>query len=99
MPVGGVFRNVASRYDVMNDVMSGGVHRLWKDRLMAVLAPDRDTQLLDLAGGTGDVAFRFLDSAASRYGAAASASVRVVDINPAMLAVGQERAERLGYAK
>ncbi|CAH1230619.1 COQ5 [Branchiostoma lanceolatum] len=56
-----VFSNVASKYDVMNDAMSLGVHRLWKDRFMQVLDPLPGTRLLDVAGGTGDIAFRFIN--------------------------------------
>ncbi|XP_023219431.1 2-methoxy-6-polyprenyl-1,4-benzoquinol methylase, mitochondrial-like [Centruroides sculpturatus] len=55
-----VFSNVASKYDLMNDVMSGGIHRLWKDELIQTLNPIPGTKLLDVAGGTGDIAFRFL---------------------------------------
>jgi 2-methoxy-6-polyprenyl-1,4-benzoquinol methylase len=98
--VGSVFSNVADKYDVMNDVMSGGVHRLWKDHFIRSLAPDRDMQLLDVAGGTGDIAFRFLDYVRAVYGSEAStASVSVVDINPSMLKVGIQRAEKLGYSQ
>ena len=61
--VHGVFTNVASKYDVMNDVMSAGIHRLWKDAMMDWLAPRDGQHLLDVAGGTGDIAFRFLDRA------------------------------------
>ena len=61
--VHGVFTNVASKYDVMNDVMSVGIHRLWKDAMMDWLAPRDGQRLLDVAGGTGDIAFRFLKRA------------------------------------
>ncbi len=61
--VQGVFNSVASRYDVMNDVMSMGIHRVWKDAMMDWLAPRPGQTLLDVAGGTGDVALRFLKRA------------------------------------
>lgn len=85
--VGSVFQRVASRYDLMNDLMSGGMHRLWKDQFVARVRPRRGEQILDMAGGTGDIAFRL---------AAAGAHVTVADINPAMLDVGKERAEKRG---
>jgi len=87
--VGDVFRSVASRYDLMNDLMSGGLHRLWKNHFVARVRPRAGEAVLDMAGGTGDVAFRL---------ARAGASVTVADINPAMLAVGRERAARRGLA-
>ncbi len=85
--VGAVFSSVASRYDLMNDLMSGGMHRLWKDRFVARVKPREGEQILDVAGGTGDVAFRM-----ARRGA----HVTVADINSDMLEVGKERAERRG---
>ena len=85
--VSGVFTNVAARYDLMNDAMSGGMHRLWKDRFVRGVKPHAGEQVLDMAGGTGDVAFRL---------AAAGAAVTVADINPAMLEVGMERARKRG---
>ena len=85
--VGGVFSSVARRYDLMNDLMSGGMHRLWKDRFVAKVQPRVGERILDMAGGTGDIAFRM-----ARKGA----HVTVSDINPDMLAVGMERAEKLG---
>ena len=81
--VGGVFSSVAKNYDLMNDAMSGGMHRLWKDRFVRRLQPREGEQVLDMAGGTGDIAFRIAES---------GASVTVADINPDMLAVGMERA-------
>ncbi|WP_027135718.1 bifunctional demethylmenaquinone methyltransferase/2-methoxy-6-polyprenyl-1,4-benzoquinol methylase UbiE [Geminicoccus roseus] len=81
-----VFDRVASRYDLMNDLMSGGVHRLWKDALVDWLAPRRGLVHLDVAGGTGDVAFRIMD----RVGG--EAQMTVCDINHAMLEVGRDRA-------
>jgi demethylmenaquinone methyltransferase / 2-methoxy-6-polyprenyl-1,4-benzoquinol methylase len=88
--VGRIFSSVAARYDVMNDLMSLGVHRVWKQALIDWLSPTPDTQLLDVAGGTGDIAFRFLDRVKPK---ATSAKVVVCDINPEMLAVGRERAK------
>jgi len=85
--VGGVFTNVASRYDLMNDAMSGGMHRVWKDRFVRRVKPRGGEQILDMAGGTGDIAFRLAES---------GASVTVADINPAMLDVGMERAQKRG---
>ena len=85
--VRGVFSNVASRYDLMNDAMSGGMHRVWKDRFVRRVKPRAGEQILDMAGGTGDIAFRL---------AASDADVTVADINPEMLAVGIERAQQRG---
>jgi len=85
--VHGVFSNVARRYDLMNDVMSGGMHRAWKDRFVARVRPRRGEAILDMAGGTGDVAFRLARS---------GASVTVADINAEMLAVGVDRALKRG---
>jgi demethylmenaquinone methyltransferase / 2-methoxy-6-polyprenyl-1,4-benzoquinol methylase len=81
-----VFTSVASRYDIMNDVMSGGIHRLWKDAMMDWLAPRGGQRLLDVAGGTGDIAFRFL-------GRAPQASAVVLDLTESMLGEGRKRAE------
>lgn len=85
--VRGVFSNVARRYDLMNDAMSGGMHRAWKDRFVRRVKPRTGEQILDMAGGTGDIAFRL---------ARAGASVTVADINPEMLAVGMDRAATRG---
>jgi len=84
--VHGVFTSVATRYDLMNDVMSGGVHRLWKDAMMDWLAPRDGQRLLDVAGGTGDIAFRFLKRAPG-------ASAVVCDLTESMLVSGRQRAE------
>lgn len=84
--VRGVFDSVARRYDLMNDLLSGGVHRLWKDAMMDWLAPRPGQRLLDVAGGTGDIAFRFLRRAPS-------AEAVVLDMTEAMLVEGQHRAE------
>ena len=85
--VGGVFSSVAQQYDLMNDLMSGGMHRLWKNRFVAKVKPRPGEQILDMAGGTGDIAFRM---------AAKGARVTVSDINADMLAVGMERAKNQG---
>ena len=82
--VGKVFSSVARRYDMMNDLMSGGMHRLWKDRFVARVKPRQGEEILDMAGGTGDVAFRM-----ARRGA----KVTVSDINADMLEVGRQRAQ------
>ncbi|MEO6387136.1 MAG: class I SAM-dependent methyltransferase [Croceibacterium sp.] len=81
--VGTVFSNVAAKYDVMNDAMSGGMHRLWKDRFVRRVKPREGEAILDMAGGTGDIAFRMAES---------GADVTVADINQEMLDVGIERA-------
>jgi demethylmenaquinone methyltransferase/2-methoxy-6-polyprenyl-1,4-benzoquinol methylase len=91
-----VFHSVAGRYDLMNDLMSGGLHRAWKDVLVTAVNPPRDDRafdLLDLAGGTGDIAFRVVEAG----GLATRATV--LDVNAAMLEVGQARAEKRGLAE
>ena len=88
--VADVFSSVASSYDVMNDLMSGGVHRLWKDALMDWLAPCKGQVLIDLAGGTGDIALRFLKRGGSH--------VHVVDINPDMISAGKKRRDIKAYS-
>ncbi len=84
--VQGVFGSVASRYDIMNDVMSGGIHRVWKDAMMDWLAPRSGQKLLDVAGGTGDVAYRFLKRAGQGH-------ATVLDLTEEMLVEGRKRAE------
>ena len=84
--VQGVFSSVASKYDIMNDVLSVGIHRLWKDAMMDWLAPRGGQKLLDVAGGTGDISFRFLKRAG--YGHAT-----VLDLTESMLVEGRKRAE------
>jgi ubiquinone/menaquinone biosynthesis methyltransferase len=107
-----VFESVAESYDVMNDLMSGGLHRYWKDYLLDISAvasisnairqhPGNELRILDVAGGTGDVAFRFIDAARcierSKSSGEDPVSVTVCDINPEMLRVGEARArERYG---
>jgi demethylmenaquinone methyltransferase / 2-methoxy-6-polyprenyl-1,4-benzoquinol methylase len=93
--VDGVFRSVAQRYDLMNDLMSGGLHRAWKDVLVTAANPPpksdaRAFAVLDLAGGTGDVAFRLVKAAGS------GTRVTVLDINPDMLEVGRAGAAERG---
>jgi demethylmenaquinone methyltransferase / 2-methoxy-6-polyprenyl-1,4-benzoquinol methylase len=85
--VGSVFSSVARKYDVMNDAMSGGMHRLWKDRFVRRVKPRPDEAILDMAGGTGDIAFRMAER---------GARVTVSDINQDMLDVGVERAMERG---
>ena len=82
--VKGVFDNVASKYDLMNDLMSLGVHRLWKSAFIGHLAPRPDMRLIDVGGGTGDIAFSFLNKGGGK--------VTVCDINDEMLMVGRDRA-------
>jgi demethylmenaquinone methyltransferase/2-methoxy-6-polyprenyl-1,4-benzoquinol methylase len=87
--VDGVFHSVARRYDLMNDLMSGGLHRAWKDALVTAVNPPKSSRafaLLDLAGGTGDIAFRVAEAGGD------GTRVTVCDINAEMLAVGRERA-------
>lgn len=84
--VQGVFGSVASKYDVMNDAMSLGIHRLWKDAMMDWLAPRAGQKLLDVAGGTGDIAFRFLARAGGGH-------ATVLDLTEPMLVEGRKRAE------
>ncbi|GAB4389728.1 bifunctional demethylmenaquinone methyltransferase/2-methoxy-6-polyprenyl-1,4-benzoquinol methylase UbiE [Albidovulum sp.] len=81
-----VFTRVADKYDIMNDVMSAGIHRLWKDAMMDWLAPRPGQRLLDVAGGTGDIAFRFLERAPGAH-------ATVLDLTESMLAEGRRRAE------
>src|SRR5476651_2709496 len=76
-----VFSSVASRYDLMNDLMSAGVHRIWKNRFVRLMHPRGGKTLLDVAGGTGDIAFRY------RAAAGESAKITVCDLSPAMLKV------------
>jgi demethylmenaquinone methyltransferase/2-methoxy-6-polyprenyl-1,4-benzoquinol methylase len=84
--VQGVFTSVASKYDVMNDVMSVGIHRIWKEAMMDWLAPRPGQELLDVAGGTGDISFKFLKRAGSGH-------ATVLDITENMLIEGRKRAE------
>ncbi len=81
--VRGVFSSVAENYDLMNDLMSGGVHRLWKSTLIDMMRPRADDTLLDVAGGTGDIAARFLDAGGGR--------ATVCDLTEAMVMTGRDR--------
>ncbi len=85
--VGAVFSSVAAKYDIMNDAMSGGMHRLWKDRFVRRVKPQPGEAILDMAGGTGDIAFRMAER---------GAEVVVADINQDMLDVGIDRAMKRG---
>ncbi len=90
--VNSVFHSVANRYDVMNDLMSGGVHRVWKSAMVAKAAPSKKPgwRGLDVAGGTGDIAFRLVEASQG------NAHVTILDINGSMLQVGEERASKNG---
>lgn len=84
--VQGVFNSVASKYDIMNDVMSVGIHRIWKEAMMDWLAPRAGQKLLDVAGGTGDISFKFLKRAGHGH-------ATVLDLTEPMLVEGRKRAE------
>lgn len=86
-----VFESVAPKYDIMNDMMSGGVHRLWKDAFVKQIAPKHGETILDLAGGTGDISLRM-------HRVAPKAGITLSDINPAMLAKGKDRLYDAGIA-
>ncbi|KAG8234760.1 hypothetical protein J437_LFUL006592 [Ladona fulva] len=104
-----VFETVAENYDKMNDAMSFGIHRIWKDEFIERLSPTPNTKLLDVAGGTGDISFRFLKYLEmvegwkpSNLGVFSNSEelekkVTICDINEAMLKVGRQRASKLGY--
>ena len=94
--VDGVFHSVARRYDVMNDLMSGGLHRVWKSALVTALNPPRrgrPWRLVDVAGGTADIALRVARRSAGH------ADITVADINPSMLEIGRERADKQGLTR
>lgn len=93
--VNDVFHKVANRYDLMNDLMSGGLHRLWKDAMVAWLNPPKRPgwKVLDVAGGTGDIAFRIVEASHR------NAHVTVLDINGSMLDVGRDRAGKKGLSE
>ncbi|EFC44221.1 ubiquinone/menaquinone biosynthesis methyltransferase [Naegleria gruberi] len=94
--VGGVFHNVASRYDIMNDLMSGSLHRVWKDQLIEYhYKPQAGGTYLDVAGGTGDVGFRIVEALRRNSPPGVKSKVIISDINPSMLQVGKDNAARL----
>ncbi|RLN92218.1 hypothetical protein BBJ28_00003240 [Nothophytophthora sp. Chile5] len=93
--VASVFHNVAERYDVMNDFMSGGMHRLWKDSFVDTLHPVGPLRCLDVAGGTGDIAFRIAERLAKSRTGTVGSEITVCDINSSMLQVGEERAAKV----
>ncbi|KAI6709820.1 hypothetical protein JHW43_007630 [Diplocarpon mali] len=102
--VAGVFSNVAASYDTMNDFMSLGIHRLWKDHFVRGLNPGSSSRtpsqgwtMLDIAGGTGDVAFRLLDHA-THINSSPQSTITISDINPSMLAEGRKRSLQTSYA-
>jgi demethylmenaquinone methyltransferase/2-methoxy-6-polyprenyl-1,4-benzoquinol methylase len=95
--VRGVFDSVADNYDIMNDLMSGGIHRLWKDRFVRKIRPRAHYTYLDVAGGTGDIAFRIRKHVEGNTGA--KPDITVFDLNPNMLSVGQDRATDRGYTE
>lgn len=88
----GVFDSVANKYDIMNDLMSGGLHRVWKDHLIRKIRPRAGLSYLDVAGGTGDIAFRI------RSKTGPGADITLCDLNTEMLRVGRDRAIDKGYA-
>ena len=94
--VHGVFSSVASSYDLMNDAMSLGIHRLWKNRFVELLDPRGGIECLDVAGGTGDIALRLLDHARTKH-LDRETRVTVLDINPSMLVEGQKRLKESMY--
>lgn len=86
-----VFHSVANKYDLMNDLMSAGTHRIWKERFVSMIRPRADQVFLDVAGGTGDIAFKIRKKIGKK------ANITICDINESMLKVGQERAIDNGY--
>eukprot|EP00871_Galdieria_phlegrea_P003212 jgi/Galph1/3892/GphlegSOOS_G2530.1 len=102
--VGSVFSDVAEKYDIMNDLMSFGIHRLWKDSFVQCLGPTPDMRVLDVAGGTGDIAFRIVEKKRQQLKSRRDNDIEVepvvvVDINENMLRVGRTRAKERGYGE
>lgn len=89
--IGDLFGRVAPSYDIMNDVMSGGLHRLWKDSLIRIIRPKKDWDYLDLAGGTGDIAFRLREKIGD------GSRITIADLTPEMLEEGRKRAIDKGW--
>ena len=97
-----MFENVAEKYDLMNDLMSAGVHRAWKDYFIKKINPCHGKKLLDVAGGTGDIAMRYLNYKRGRKKKSMmneKNEIIVCDVNQAMLHVGKRKAEHLGISK
>ena len=96
-----VFTNVAEKYDIMNDAMSFGLHRVWKNQLIQEIEPTHDMKLIDVAGGTGDITFRYLSYLKNLnqnlFNGSTQPIVTVCDINESMLNVGKERSIQMGY--
>ena len=99
--VQGVFTSVASKYDIMNDLMSGGIHRLWKESMIDWLRPQLGQQFLDVAGGTGDIAFKIADRLGDQQqkGREGDSSIYVCDLTASMLEEGAKRAQSGALAK
>ena len=93
----GVFDSVASNYDIMNDLMSGGMHRIWKDRFVRMIRPRQGQRFLDVAGGTGDIAFRIQKKLQHSNIPTFQPPITVCDLNPNMLDVGRDRAIDKGW--
>nr|ACO15341.1 Ubiquinone biosynthesis methyltransferase COQ5, mitochondrial precursor [Caligus clemensi] len=92
-----VFRSVSTKYDLMNDLMSAGIHRVWKSTFVNNLNPSPEHRILDVAGGTGDIAFRILDHLKATNKDSNGGKITVCDINGSMLDVGRSRASAGGY--
>jgi len=96
--VRGVFRSVASNYDLMNDLMSGGIHRLWKTDMVRWLNPRPGMRIVDVAGGTGDIAFRILEQIVATH-PGRTVDISICDLTPEMVMQGRDRAIDRGYPK
>ncbi len=95
--VRGVFDSVADQYDVMNDLMSGGIHRAWKNHLIRRIRPKHDQSFIDVAGGTGDIAFRIKSALERKSSANLTPDITLCDLNYDMLRVGRDRAVDKGW--